>query len=44
MLDPSDLVIIASGNLDHLRGLTRKLSLRGIESELVQPPEGCGSS
>lgn len=37
-------VVLAQGSLDELRAIARRLSERGIESELVQPPEGQGSS
>lgn len=44
MIDEKDMVVLASGNLDHVRGLARMLAKRGIESALRSPPEGCGSS
>jgi Cft2 family RNA processing exonuclease len=44
MLDETDAVILASGNLEHVRGLARLLGRRGIQSAVVAPPEGRGSS
>lgn len=35
--------ILAQGSVDHLKELQRLLVRRGVTSELVQPPEGCGS-
>ena len=35
--------ILAQGNVDHLKELQRLLTKRGVVSEFVQPPGGCGS-
>ncbi|MFN8549231.1 MAG: hypothetical protein U0527_14970 [Candidatus Eisenbacteria bacterium] len=35
--------VLAEGKLPQLKELRRALSARGIESELMQPPGGCGS-
>jgi len=36
--------ILARGGVSHLEEVRGVLRAGGIESELVQPPEGCGSS
>jgi hypothetical protein len=44
MAEDIEGVVIASGDMDHVRGLQRQMATRGIEARLLQPPDGCGSS
>lgn len=39
-----ETVIVSQGSLGSMRELKDRLALRGVSAELVQPPEGCGSS
>lgn len=41
-MDP-EIAVLAEGKLGQLKELRRTLSARGITSELMQPPGGCGS-
>lgn len=41
---PEGPAIVAQGAIDTLRELRELLRRRGIRSELLQPPEGQGSS
>lgn len=43
MSDEREGVILAAGDLAHVRGLARLLAAEGIRAELVRPPEGRGS-
>lgn len=36
--------VVAQGDLGYMKELKLFLGKRGVESELMQPPEGCGSS
>jgi hypothetical protein len=36
--------ILARGGLGHLEEVQRILAGGGVDSELVQPPDGCGSA
>lgn len=36
--------ILAQGSIDQLRPVRRLLAEGGLESELMAPPEGCGSA
>ena len=40
----SQVGIVARGNLDHVKEVRSVLSERGLPSQIVAPPEGCGSS
>jgi len=40
----ADHAVLAQGSPDHLRAIRRALRERGVDSELLAPPEGCGSS
>lgn len=38
------LVMLVQGSLDHVREVRRVLGRDGVQSQLLAPPEGCGSS
>jgi len=40
----TDHTVLVQGPLDDVRAIRRALRERGLDSELVVPPEGCGSS
>ena len=41
---PPGLAVLVQGSLDHLREVRRVLGRGGVQSQLLAPPEGCGSS
>lgn len=41
---PPGLAVLVQGSLDHVREVRRVLGRGGVESRLLAPPEGCGSS
>lgn len=40
---PNELAVLAQGSTDEIGDMRRALERRGIRSELVAPPGGCGS-
>ena len=42
-MDPERAVLV-QGSMDQVRTVRRLLGEQGLESELMAPPEGCGSS
>lgn len=44
MTEQPEFAVVAQGNLEHLRGVQHALRENGLRGELMQPPEGCGSS
>lgn len=40
---PSGLAVLAQGSTDAIQDMRRVLDRRGIRSELMAPPGGCGS-
>jgi len=38
-----DHAVVAQGDMAHLREIQRVLRARGIDSQMMQPPGGCGS-
>ncbi len=42
-MDP-ERAVLAQGSMDQMRAVRRLLGEQGLASELVAPPEGCGSS
>jgi hypothetical protein len=40
----TEVAIVARGNLDHVKEVRAVLADRGLASQIVAPPEGCGSS
>jgi hypothetical protein len=41
---PPGLAVLVQGSLDHVREVRRVLGRDGVQSQLLAPPEGCGSS
>lgn len=44
MTEQPDYAVVAQGALDLLKDVQRAVRESGIRAELMQPPEGCGSS